>query len=128
MTLSTRILPTEELSRLVDIQNGTDETIPWDRLGPSAKVVVVERKGEIVGCHALVPVLHAECLWVHPDYRGKAAVPRRLWNALRTTAREEFGVRSFATTALSKDIRRLLEHVQATKLDGDHYMVSVEEK
>ena len=43
MTLSTRILPTEELSRLMEIQTGTDETIPWDRLGPSARVVVVER-------------------------------------------------------------------------------------
>ena len=127
MTLSTRVLPTEELSRLVDIQTGTNEAI-WERLGPSAKVVVVEREGEIVGCHALVPVLHAECLWVHPDYRGKAAVPRRLWIGVRTSAREEFGVRSFATTALNEDIRRLLEHVQATKLDGDHYMVSVEEK
>jgi ribosomal protein S18 acetylase RimI-like enzyme len=128
MTLSTRILPTEELARLEEIKDGADGDIPWERLGPSARVVVVEREGKIVGCHALVPVLHAECLWVHPEYRGKAAVPRRLWNALRATAREEFGVQSVATTAISDDIRRLLEHVQATKLDGDHYMVSVEEK
>tara|TARA_R110000824_G_scaffold153494_1_gene325146 strand:- start:245 stop:616 length:372 start_codon:yes stop_codon:yes gene_type:complete len=123
MTLSTRVLPVEELSRLAK----TDAGIPWERLGPSAKVVVVEREGEIVGCHALVPVLHAECLWVHPEYRGKTAVPRRLWKALRATAREEFGVQSFATAAITDEIRRLLDHVQATKLDGDHYLVSVEE-
>ena len=39
---------------------------------------------------------------------------------------EEIKDGSVATTAISDDIRRLLEHVQATKLDGDHYMVSVE--
>ena len=123
MTHSTSVLPVEELSRL----EKTDAGIPWERLGPSAKVVVVAREGEIVGCHALVPVLHAECLWVHPEYRGKTSVPRRLWNAIRSTAREEFGVQSFATAAMTDDIRRLLDHVQATKLDGDHYLVSVEE-
>jgi len=39
---------------------------------------------------------------------------------------EEIKDGSVATTVISDDIRRLLEHVQATKLDGDHYMVSVE--
>lgn len=118
--MTSRVLPPAEWPRLA----GTEAEGFVAHLTDAARVVVVEHDGAIVGCHVLQPVLHAEGLWIHPEYRKKASVARRLWSTVRQTARETFGVQWVATGAASDDIRGLLEHVGAVKLP-DHYMVPV---
>lgn len=115
----TRILPPAEWHRLDGTEAGR-LTLPV-----SARVVVVESNGAIVGCHVLTPILHAECLWVHPDHRGKTSVPRRLWAAVQRAVRQEFGVEWFWTAAVSDDVKRLLAHVKAEAIPGTAYMVKV---
>jgi len=85
---------------------------------------VVERGGEILGCHVLMWVLHAECLWIHPAHRGRGAVGRRLWPMVKRLARAA-GVQVLATAAQTDEVRRLLEHVKARKLEADHYVIDL---
>lgn len=118
--MTTRILPPDEYPRL----NGTEAEQAWPLLTDAARVVVVEHDGAIVGCHLLQPVLHAECLWIHPDYRKKASVARRLWMGVRKTVAEQFHVGWFHTACASADVEQLLTHVGAVKLP-DAYMVPV---
>jgi N-acetylglutamate synthase-like GNAT family acetyltransferase len=119
--MTTRILPRDEYPRLAH----TEAASVWPQLTEAACVIVVEHDGAIVGCHVLQPVLHAECLWIDPAHRGKASVARRLWATVQRAARERFGVAWFATAAVSDDVRRLLAHVGAVRVDADHYMVPV---
>lgn len=118
-----RILPPEEYDKLA----GTEAETVWPVLTDAACVVVVEQDGAIVGCHVLQPVLHAECLWVHPDHRGKSSVARRLWACVQRTATERFGVRSVMTAATDDRVRGLLAHVGAVVIPGEHYLLPVEE-
>src|ERR1043165_2520483 len=82
----TRGLPPEELPLL----EGTELEKVYPHLNPKeAKVIVVEDGSLIVGCWALLPFLHAECVWVHPDYRKQAKSPAvRLLRGMRQIARE----------------------------------------
>jgi ribosomal protein S18 acetylase RimI-like enzyme len=122
--MTSRILPPEEWSRLA----GTEADAVWEQLPASACVVAVEDDGVIVGCHVLVPVLHAECLWIHPEYRKRSSVARRLWSAVQREAIDRFGAFGFQTAAVDDHIRGLLSHVGAVPLPGDHYMVPVKER
>lgn len=120
--MTTRILPPDEWPRLV----GTEAEQLWPLLDPStARVVVVEHDGAIVGCHVLMQVVYAECLWVHPDHRGKSSVARRLWSGVQETARG-LGVHAVATHAIDDTVRGLLAHVGAVRVPGDAYMVPVQ--
>lgn len=118
----TRILPPEEWYRLA----GTEAATIWPAL-PTLKdqtqIVVVEQDGQILGCHVLTLVLHAECLWIHPDHRGKAGVARRLWSRVLRTAACVFHARTIATAATSDEVRRLLQHVGAIELPGTHHVI-----
>lgn len=118
--MTSRVLPVEEWPRLA----GTEAEAVWPHLSEASRVLVVEHDGEIVGCWVLMSVVHAECLWIAPLHRGKAAVARRLWTAMRRAARA-LSAPVVATAALTDDVRALLEHVGATKLPGDHYAMKV---
>ncbi len=120
--MTTRILPVEEWSRLAHTE--ACDVHPF--LDPDrSSVVVVEQDGAIVGCHILINVVHAECLWIDPAFRGKTSVARRLWAAVQAQARE-LGARTIATAACDDQVRELLAHVGATKLPGDHYVIPVQ--
>ena len=116
--MTSRILPREEWDKL----KGTEAELVT--LGTTSTVVVVEDdEGQVVGCHVLQAVLHAECLWVHPDHRKKAAVARRLWWSVRNVAQQLFNAEAVWTASLSKEVDGLLEHVGATAIPGTHYLV-----
>lgn len=117
----TRLLRVDEFPRLA----GTEAEGFIPLLTSESKVVVVEHHGMIVGCEIFQLLLHGEGLWIHPDYRGKASVARRLWAGMRRTVRECFGVGWFTTAAATDDVRDLLEHVGAVKVPVDMYMVPV---
>ncbi len=117
----TRVLPKEEWPRL----RGTEAETVWPFLDAErASVIVVEDEGLIVGCHILMYVLHAECLWIHPDHRGKSSVARRLWGAVQRAA-ISCGVHALMTAACDDNVRGLLAHVGATQVPGEHFMVPV---
>ena len=120
--MTTRILPYSEWPRLI----GTEAEAVWPHLDPlKSHVVVLEKDGEIIGCQILMSVLHAECMWTHPNHRT-ANVTRALWAATQAEARR-MGARSLATAANDARMTRLLAYVGATKLDGEHYVIQVEE-
>lgn len=115
--MTSRILPPDEWPKLT----GTEAETVWPLLNPAqAHVLVVEDGSVIVGCWVLMPVLHAECLWIADAHRGKASVARRLWTGMRRLALS-LGVSTVATAAISDDVRGLLDHVGAVKVPGDHY-------
>ncbi len=118
----TRVLPKEEWPRL----RGTEAETVWPFLDAErASVIVVEDEGLIVGCHILMYVLHAECLWIAPEHRGRSSVARRLWSGVQRAVMST-GAKSIMTAACDDRVRGLLSHVGATKLPGDHYVIQME--
>jgi hypothetical protein len=121
--MRTRVLPVEEWPRL----KGTDAEALWPTLDPEkTAIVVVEDQGVIVAHHVLMFVLHAEALWVHPDYRHGLA-GGRLWHAV-TNAVRAVGVRGLMTAAIDDGVRDLIAHVKGTPIPGSHYFIPVEER
>lgn len=58
------------------------ETV-WPNLNPAtARIVVVEADGEIVGCATLFEAWHLEGGWIAPMSRGSVAVGRQLARAM----------------------------------------------
>lgn len=118
--MTTRILPIEEWPRL----KGTEAEQLWPHLDPSkSTVLVMEDNGIVVGCQVLMWTLHAECLWVHPDYR-KRGVMRVLWTTVQRMVRAA-GVRTIVTAATSDRVKRLLEYAHATRLPGSHWVIRI---
>lgn len=119
--MTSRILPPAEWPCLA----GTEAEKLWPLLDARrSAVVVVEDGTQIVGCHVILWVPHVECLWIHPDHRGKSSVGRRLWGAV-TKALQSMGVHGVVTGCDSDAVRGLLEHVGATKIPAEHYVVPV---
>lgn len=121
--MTARILRADEWPEKLQ---GTELETAWPHLDPqAAQVLAVETAdGQLVACWALLVQFHVEGLWIHPDHRGKTAPARRLWAFLRVLARQ-IGFRTVATAATSDDIRALLAHVGAVRLDADHYVMKV---
>ena len=119
--MTTRVLPYAEWPRLV----GTEAEAVWPYLDPlKSHVVVLENDGEIIACHVLMQVLHADCLWTHPAHRTPA-MTRALWAATQAEARR-LGATSLATAANDDRVKRLLAYIGATKLEGEHYVIQME--
>lgn len=114
--MKARVLPREEWDRLA----GTEAGGP---LPESARPVVIERDGQILACHVLMPLWHVEGLWVHPDHR-KSTVGGRLWAAVKREA-EAVGAAAVLTAALDDEVRALIAHVDGVKLPGEHYVIPV---
>ncbi len=122
--MTTRVLPVDEWHRLA----GTEIDQAWSTLPESACVVVVEDEGRLVGCHVLMSVVHAECLWIHPDHRTKSSAARRLWSAVQKTLVEHFGATAFVTAAIDDRVRGLIAHVGGVQLPGEAYVVTLKER
>ena len=119
--MTTRILPVEEWHKL----DGTEAAEARASLDPErCAIIVVEEGDQIVGCHILLWVLHAECLWIHPDHRGKSSAARRLWGAVQAAA-ASVGSPSLWTAACDARVRGLLAHVDARELPGHHFVIPV---
>lgn len=119
--MTTRVLPREEWKRLA----GTEAEALWPLLTHAAQVLVVEDGDRIAGCWVLMPILHVECLYVAPEHRKKTSVARRLFVGMKRLVRES-GSSHVMTAAASDEVRDLLAHVGATKIPGDHYVMSFE--
>lgn len=113
--MTTRLLPPEEWPLLV----GTEAETVWPHLVPeNTQVFVVEDGGRIVGCWIAMRVVHAECLWIAPDYRGSFAVMRRLWAGMRLMVRA-WGASVFLTSAVTNNVRKLIARFGGRSVPGD---------
>lgn len=121
--LTTRLLPREDYAKLQPTEAGA----VWDQLPETAQVLAVERDGALVGAWVLMPVWHAEGLWIAPEERGKATVARRLWTFMQARV-AALGLSRVATHACSDEIRGLLEHVQATEVPGQMFLIPIGEE
>ncbi len=122
--MTTRMLPPSEWGRLA----GSELADVADVIAPaSTSVLVVEDDaGQIVGCWALVTILHAEGLWIHPDHRGRTGVARRLWAGMRRLVTDR-GVRAVVTASMNPVITHLLEHAGARPVPGTAYVLPFRE-
>lgn len=120
--MTTRLLPQAEWSRL----DGTALACLAGQEVVSGEVVVVEdAKGAIVGCWSLLPLFHAEGLWVAPAHRGKVGVVRHLKRSMRRLA-DTHRLPVIVTGAMTPEVHVLLTHLHATALPGVQYLIPVE--
>ena len=115
----TRILPVEEWHKL----DGTEPGLAYKHFDETAtNVMVVERDDVIVGTWCLMPYYHAECVWISEKHRGNPVVVKRLLVGIRQMA-NEVGVNSVITSAVDEETIKLLNHLEAEKLPGEHFVI-----
>ncbi len=80
--------------------------------GTSRVCVIENEEGVIVAHWLLMPVLHAECLYIAPGHRGRVSVGRRLLALMQQTARS-LGWDRVSTASMSEDVTRMLLKIGA---------------
>lgn len=118
MGLTRRVLPRDEYHRLVGTELECATALPG-----GSQVLVVEDGAEIVGCWALLSVLHVEGAWVAPTHRASAS--RHLLHGMADLVADAGGA-AVLTGSMSPRVTRLLKGLGATKLDFDQYVVNLE--
>ena len=118
MSFMSRVLPPSEWSKLV----GTEAERLHPLLDPQKdRVVVVERDGEVLACTVLMSVLHAECVWIHPEHRGRAGVVRQLYAGIERVASEQ-GARVVDVVATVPVMKRFCRWIGAHLIEGEHFV------
>ena len=118
-----RVLDPCEWPRLA----GTEAETVWPLLDPeNARVVVVENhEGRIVGTWTVMRLVHVECVWIAPEYRGSFGVAKRLLRGMRAVA-SQWGAKAVMTAALTDQVRALITSLGGSKLPGEHFVMPVE--
>jgi hypothetical protein len=121
--MTPRILPVAEWHRL----KGTalEEAVP--HLDPkTTQIIVVQDRGEIVACWAVMLVTHVEGVWIHERYRRRSVrIVRALFEGMYAVART-FGARVVWTGSDSPDVTRILEKGnRARRVPFDSYLMTV---
>jgi hypothetical protein len=120
--VTARVLPPAEWPRLT----GTELEAVWPTLNPeTARVMVVEEGDRIVGCWAIFPVFHVECVWIAPSHRGRAGVARSLIRLMRLLARLA-GARVVMTAAVTPQVERLITQLRGVPVPP-HFVIPVGE-
>lgn len=119
--MTTRVLPRSEYGRLGADVMGT----LWQRLPDEASVIAIEDEGQIVGSLTLVPVYHAECLWIDPRYRRKGGVMLRLIRGMCSAAKR-LGLRGFYASSVDDAMTRVLVRRGGVVVPGRHFTLPVE--
>ena len=122
MSLAVRVLPVSEWHRIATPE--TAAALPL--LNPAkAQILVVEDDGQIVGHWIALQTLHAEGVWIAPDYRKAGGVARKLWRAMRQQA-VDGGYGWLMTGAQTADVRALIvDHLGGQPLSVEQFVVSV---
>lgn len=99
-----RILPQAEWPKL----KGTEAELLWPHLNPeNSEIIVIEDGDRIVATWTLMRMVHAECIWVDPEYKGSPGV----WRGLITLAREiatKWGVSKLITGSITQEVTDLI--------------------
>ena len=120
--MTTRILPPDEWPKLA----GTEAETLWPHLDPAnSRVLVVEDGGRIVGTWTAIRVMHLECVWIAPEYRGAFGVVKRLLRGVHEIA-ASWGARTAATSAMTDQVRALIASLGGQPLPGEHYVMPME--
>lgn len=116
-----RVLPVEEWPRL---DAAGAETV-WRLLDPArAQILVVEDGGAIVGTVTLLPVIHAECLWIAPSHRRAGGVMRRLLRGLWPSA-AALGVKALWAGSITPAMDDVLRRIGASVVPGRSFVFPV---
>lgn len=122
MSLMARVLPPEEWPRL----KGTEAERLWPLLNPAcSRVLVVEDEGEIVATWTLMVVVHAECLWSHPRYRGARGVAKRLLGLMREVV-YGWGSNNVMTAADRPEVADLIKRFGGVSVPGEMFVFPVD--
>ncbi len=110
----------------------------WNRLDPAkmklpaigvaavdGNVIVVEEAGEIIGCWSIMTCVHVEGLWIDPRYRGKVAVARRLWNAMRQIVKQRGAKGALMCVVTPENTQRIQDQFGAIEVLGKHFTVAL---
>lgn len=116
-----RILPPEEWPRL----SGTEAETVWPHFKPeNTRILVVEDEGEIVGTWSMVRVVHAECLWVAPKYRGAFGVAKRLLRGMRDIA-SAWGAVKVVTGSVSPEVTNMILRFGGFPMPGECFVLPI---
>lgn len=119
MSFQTRVLPPEEWPRLA----GTEAETVWPLLSPEqAQVLVVEDGATIVGVWVLMRLVHAECVWIAPDHRGRGSVAKRLVRFMRERALA-WGAKTVLGHPTDPAVASLIEKLHGRRLPGQPYVL-----
>lgn len=120
--MTSRILPRDEWPKLA----GTElETALEVLQHEEAHIIVVEDGDRIVGCWAAVRYVHLEGVWVHPDYRRRGSVIRRLLVGGKSLVMA-LGARVFWTAAMTPEIEDIVTRIGGVPLpEAKHFVVRV---
>jgi hypothetical protein len=116
-----RVLPPEEWPRLA----GTEAEHVWPVLNPeNAEIRVVEEDGEIVGVWCGLRMMHAECFWIAPKYRGSYRVIKGLWNGLCETAKR-WGVSRMETASMDPHVSDMIQRWGGERVTWEAFIVPI---
>jgi len=117
-----RVLPKEEYDKLKETELGVVKEI----LPEGTRIIVVEEEEKLIGCWALIPMVHAEGIWVDPSHRGRAGIARMLINGMCENVRE-MGAKAVWTAALDEKVEALIKRVGGVPIPGNHFAINVQE-
>lgn len=121
MSLTDRILPPDEWARLGETDADLGQILQWFRPERTRISVVENESGQIVGCWAAVQWWHAEGVWIHPAYRQRVSVARRLWRQMRAIVMGD-GEGAVITGAADPMMTALLTRQRATPLPQEYVL------
>ena len=116
---TTRLLPQEEWHKLPVLDARFHDEL--------SNIMVIEHDGEIIANWVLMPIYHAEGLWVKEDYRKNPAVIRRLITGMKAMT-EQVNASYIVTVTHDKEVAALLDKFpKSEKLNGDFYLMAFED-
>lgn len=118
--MTTRLLPPSEWAKLAGTELGGLALDP-----ETTRVLVIEQDGQIIACWALLQVLHAEGVWIHPEHRRKGRTAARLWQGMRELVTST-GALAVVTSAVDTDVRALIERQGGRPVAGEHFVMPME--
>jgi hypothetical protein len=120
--MTTRLLPHEEWTRL------DPEKMKLPAIGGAAvdgSVLVVEDdQGVIIGCWSVITCVHVEGAWIDPRYRGKVAVGRRLWNAMKSVVKQRGAMGALMCAVTAESQTRIEKKMHGIEVLGKHFAVT----
>jgi len=122
--LWTRVIPMAEWGLL--------ESTPLAPVLPTlperTQILAVQHEGRIVGTWAILPYIHAEGLWIDPEYRNAGAVALRLLRRMPAIAASMGANGAVLTAALDQDLEGYLRRLGAVPLPGVQYVLPLVRK
>lgn len=122
--MTDRILPQSEWSKLDGTEIG--RAIPY--MNPNDMFIVVVEDGDrIVATWSALRVVQLEGVWIHPDYRKRVSVVRRLLSRTMAIARSMAPHWAFTGAETPEVADLLTKHLGAVKYPADQYLIPLSE-